>query len=63
MKHNRIEISSAWKKELSHKYRTSLTTVQLSLDYYNNSTQAKAIRQDTKAMLLAEAEKIEIEKI
>jgi hypothetical protein len=62
MKQNRIEISSTWKKDLAHRYRTSLTTVQQSLDYYNNSVQAKDIRQDAKAMLIAEAEKIETEK-
>lgn len=59
MKQNRIHISTVYKKELANKYRTSLTTVQLSLDYYNNSKQARAIRQDAKAMLLAEAAKIE----
>lgn len=59
MNKNRIEISPAHKQELVNKFRTSGTTVQQSLDYYNNSDLAKKIRAGAKALLLSEAEKIE----
>lgn len=59
MKNNRIEISVAHKKELVNKFRTTAPTVQMSLDYYNNSDLAKKIRAAAKELLLAEAEKIE----
>lgn len=58
MKNNRIEISVAHKKELVNKFRTTAPTVQMSLDYYNNSDLAKAIRMEAKKLLFAEAEKI-----
>lgn len=59
MKHNRIQIASVFKRELANKYRTSITTVQMSLDYYNNSDQAREIRKDAKKLLIAEAQKIQ----
>jgi hypothetical protein len=55
---NRIEISVTHKKELQNKHRTSMTTVQQALDFYNNSELAKAIRKDARVLLLTEAEKI-----
>lgn len=60
MNKNRIEISAAHKKELVNKFRTTGTTVQLSLDYYNNSELAKKIRLGAKELLAAEADKIEL---
>jgi hypothetical protein len=59
MDKNRIEIAASHKKELVHKFRTTGTTVQQSLDYYNNSELAKRIRAGAKVLLVAEAEKIE----
>ena len=59
MKKNRIEISATHKKELVNKFRTTGTTVQQSLDYYNNSDLAKRIRTGAKNLLIAEAENIE----
>lgn len=59
MKNNRIHISTTHKKELVNKHRTSMTTVQQALDYYNNSDLAKDIRKDAKTLLIDEAEKIE----
>ena len=58
MDKNRIEISVVHKKELQNNHRTSMTTVQLALDYYNNSELAKSMRKDARKLLLAEAEKI-----
>lgn len=59
MEKNRIEISVVHKKELVNTHRTSLTTVQQSLDFYNNSALAKSIRQGAKKLLLGEVAKIE----
>ena len=59
MNKNRIEISPSHKQELVNKFRTSGTTVQQSLDYYNNSELAKTIRLAAKELLVAEAKKIE----
>lgn len=59
MEKNRIEISVVHKKELQNTHRTSMTTVQQSLDFYNNSILAHAIRKDAKKLLLAEAAKIQ----
>lgn len=58
MQKNTIQISSKQKKVLAKENNTSLTTVQLSLDYYNNSELAKAIRKQAKKFLLEEANKI-----
>lgn len=58
MEKNRIQISVLHKKELQIKHLTSMTTVQQSLDFYNNSPLAHAIRKDAKELLLAEAAKI-----
>jgi transposase len=58
MQKNTIKISSIQKKEIANELGTSLTTVQLSLDYYNNSDLAKQIRQRAKQLLIAEADKI-----
>tara|TARA_R110002096_G_scaffold65518_1_gene159528 strand:+ start:140 stop:322 length:183 start_codon:yes stop_codon:yes gene_type:complete len=58
MQKNRIEISVVHKKELVNKFRTTATTVQLSLDYYNNSELAKSIRKGAKLLLIDEAKKI-----
>jgi hypothetical protein len=59
MNKKRIEISAGHKKELVNKFRTTGTTVQQSLDYYNNSELAKKIRAGAKDLLVAEADKIE----
>ncbi|WP_372937989.1 hypothetical protein [Seonamhaeicola sp.] len=58
MQKKTIQISAKQKKELAELFKTSLTTVQLSLDYYNNSDLAKKIRKQAKTLLLAEADKI-----
>lgn len=58
MQKNTIQIWSKAKKIIAKELNTSLTTVQLSLDYYNNSELAKSIRQRAKALLIAEVEKI-----
>ncbi|MBK5210336.1 MAG: hypothetical protein JJE44_12680 [Flavobacteriaceae bacterium] len=58
MQKKTIQISSTQKKELAKRFETSLTTVQLSLDYYNNSELAKKIRQSAKQLLIDEANKI-----
>lgn len=58
MQKNTIQISSKQKKELAKSHSTSLTTVQLSLDFYNNSDLAKRIRRSAKQLLLTEANKI-----
>lgn len=58
MTKNRIEISVTHKKELQNKHRTSMTTVQQALDFYNNSELAKEIRKSAKKLLLEEAAKI-----
>jgi hypothetical protein len=59
MNKNRIEVAPSHKKELVNKFRTTGTTVQQSLDYYNNSDLAKKIRAGAKVLLVAEADKIE----
>lgn len=59
MEKNRIQISVVHKKVLQHNHRTSMTTVQQSLDFYNNSPMAQAIRREAKQLLLTEAAKIE----
>lgn len=58
MQKNTIQISPKQKKELAEFYNTSKTTVQLSLDFYNNSDLARAIRRHAKRLLLKEAAKI-----
>lgn len=58
MEKKTIQISSKQKKVLAKSHNTSLTTVQLSLDYYNNSDLAKNIRKKAKELLLEEAHKI-----
>jgi hypothetical protein len=59
MQKNTIQIWSKAKKQIAKELNTSLTTVQLSLDYYNNSELAKKIRQRAKEILIAEVEKIQ----
>lgn len=58
MQINTIQIWSKAKKIIAEEMNTSLTTVQLSLDYYNNSALAKKIRQRAKKLLIEEAYKI-----
>lgn len=58
MQKNTIEISSKLKKDLVKEFDVSLTTVQLSLNFFNNSDLAKRIRSRAKELLLIEAEKI-----
>lgn len=58
MEKNRIEIAVTHKKELVNDFRTTMTTVQQSLDYYNNSILAQSIRRKAKSLLIAEAAKI-----
>lgn len=59
MNKKRIEISAGHKKDLVKKFETTGTTVQQSLDYYNNSELAKKIRAGAKELLSKEADKIE----
>jgi len=58
MQKNRIEISSKHKKDLAIEFNTSLTTVQMSLDFVFNSEQAVKIREKAKEMLLKEVDKV-----
>jgi hypothetical protein len=58
MEKNRIQLSPDHKKELVNEFRTSGTTVQLALDYYNNSPLAQGIRKSAKNLLLVEVAKI-----
>ena len=58
MQKNTIQISSKLKKDLVKEFNISLTTVQLSLNFTNNSDLAKRIRNRAKELLLIEAEKI-----
>lgn len=60
MQKNTILISSTHKRKLEKEFKTSKTSVQMSLDYIFNSDQAKAIRKRAKQMLEEEAEKVEI---
>ncbi|OIO12221.1 MAG: hypothetical protein AUJ53_02805 [Flavobacteriaceae bacterium CG1_02_35_72] len=59
MQKNTIQIWARYKKQIAHELNTSLTTVQMSLDYYNNSDLAIKIRQRAKQLLLEEVEKID----
>lgn len=58
MQKNTIQISPKQKKELADFHNTSKTTVQMSLDFYNNSDLARAIRRHAKQLLMKEAAKI-----
>jgi hypothetical protein len=61
MKKNRIEISAMHKDLLSKEFKVSRPTVQMSLDYYNNSETAVKIRERAIELLkeqLTEAEKL-----
>lgn len=58
MEKNRIEIAVIHKIELTNHFRTSRTTVQQALDFYNNSDLAKMIRAKAKELLLEEASKV-----
>jgi hypothetical protein len=60
MQKNTIEISSKHKNRLAEEFKTSKTSVQMSLSYVFDSPQAKKIRQRAKELLLAEAEKVVI---
>jgi len=62
MQKHTIQIWSKAKKIIADELNTSLTTVQLSLDYYNNSELAKKIRQRAKKLLIEELVKIKREK-
>jgi len=55
---NRIEIASKHKNLLAEEFETSLTTVQMSLDFVFNSEQAIKIRNRAKELLLGEANKV-----
>lgn len=56
---NRIEIASKHKNLLAEEFETSLTTVQMSLNFFNNSELAIKIRKRAKELLIGEAEKVE----
>ena len=58
MQKNRIELSSTHKKTLTEEFNTSLTSVQMSLDFVFNSDQAKSIRKRAKELLQEEINKI-----
>lgn len=59
MQKNRIEISVKHKILLAKEFDTSRTTVQMSLDFYNNSEKAEKIRARTKELLLEQISKID----
>lgn len=59
MEKKTIQICSKWKKDLKFEFDTSLVTVQLSLDYTNNSLLAMKIRDKAKEMLKNEIKRIE----
>ena len=61
MKKNRIEISAMHKDLLSKEFKVSRPTIQMSLDYYNNSATAVKIRDRAIELLkveLTEAENL-----
>ncbi|EKT4520747.1 hypothetical protein JE950_002405, partial [Flavobacterium psychrophilum] len=47
---------------IAKEFKTSNQNVLTSLSYFNNSQKAQAIRKRAKELLLAEAEKVQIEK-
>jgi hypothetical protein len=59
MQKKTIQICSKWKKDLMSEFETSLVTVQLSLDYANNSQLAINIRKRAVEMLKNEIERIQ----
>lgn len=59
MQKKTIQICSKWKKQLMSEFGTSLVTVQLSLDYANNSKLAISIRNRAVEMLKKEIERIQ----
>ena len=50
------------KNDIAKEFNTSNQNVLTSLSYFNNSKKAQAIRKRAKELLLAEAEKVQIEK-
>ncbi len=56
----RIFLSVEHKKELIQQFNTTKTTVQLALDYYNNSSLAQKIRIRALELLKEEVQKTEI---
>lgn len=50
------------KNDIAKEFKTSKQNVLTSLSYFNNSEKAQAIRKRAKELLLAEAEKVQIEK-
>jgi hypothetical protein len=50
------------KNQIAREFKTSNQNVLTSLSYFNNSQKAQAIRSRAKELLLAEAEKVQVEK-
>lgn len=55
----KIEIPSAFKKEIAKELNTSVQTVHTSLLFFNNSPLARKIRLKAKELLINEANKID----
>ncbi len=60
MKKNRIEISAMHKDLLSKEFKVSRPTIQMSLDYVNNSSTAIKIREKAIQLLKLEINKDEV---
>lgn len=58
----KILIHPDLKNDIAKEFKTSNQNVLTSLSYFNNSQKAQAIRKRAKELLLAEAEKVQIEK-
>lgn len=62
IKDMKILLHPALKNQIAREFKTSNQNVLTSLSYFNNSPKAQLIRKRTKELLLAEAEKVQIEK-
>lgn len=50
------------KSQIAQEFKTTNQTVLTSLSYFNNSQKAQDIRKRAKDLLLAEANKVQVEK-